>query len=96
MLLSGEQPVQASFQVTELGSRDGLDWVELRPKSKESSFVRAKLGFAGKSLQVMELMDSFGQMTRVEFSHMRRNPPLDDSLFNFVPPPNVDVIGDEG
>ena len=43
-------------------------------------------------LQAMELKDSFGQTTRLEFSAIERNPALDPALFRFTPPAGVDVI----
>jgi outer membrane lipoprotein carrier protein len=42
----------------------------------------------------MEMYDNFGQVTRFFFSEIQRNPELDDSLFEFEPPPLIDLIGD--
>jgi outer membrane lipoprotein carrier protein len=41
----------------------------------------------------MELQDKLGQQTVIEFTAVRRNPTLDQSLFRFTPPPGADVIG---
>ena len=41
----------------------------------------------------MELADKLGQTTRIDFSALERNRPLDDALFRFEPPPGADVIG---
>jgi outer membrane lipoprotein carrier protein len=42
----------------------------------------------------MEMVDGFGQTTRLYFDPMVRNPQLDKEIFDFTPPPGVDVIGE--
>lgn len=94
MLLSSDQPVEDTFVVGELVKSDGKDWVELKPKTTEAVFESVRLGFAGEDLDVMELVDNFGQTTRLTFSGVVKNPKLDVEIFEFVPPPGVDVIGE--
>ena len=93
-LLSGTMPVEENFVLEELGEQDGLSWIELRPRDTEAQFNKVLLGFADNSLQRMAMYDSFGQITRFFFSDMERNPELDSELFVFVPPPQIDLIGD--
>ena len=95
LLLSSNAPLQENFVVREAGLRAGLDWVELTPRSPEGSFSSVLLGFAGPDLKTMELLDSFGQKTQLDFSSTRRNPELDPALFRFTLPTGVDVITDE-
>ena len=94
LLLSGDKPLENSFNVVARGKEGGLDWLELSPKTKDTEFTRVRLGFGPRDLEAMELTDSFDQVTRLRFSHLRRNPVLASSLFKFVPPKGVDVIGD--
>lgn len=94
LLLSGDKPLEDSFNVVARGKEGGLDWLELSPKTKDTEFTRVRLGFGAHDLEAMELTDSFGQVTRLRFTHMRRNPVLASSLFKFVPPKGVDVIGE--
>jgi len=93
-LLASTAPVEDSFNIAELGERDdGSVWLSLTPKSTASNFDGIKVGFDRDGvLQTMELQDAFGQITRLEFSAIERNPPLDAELFRFTPPPGVDVI----
>lgn len=95
-LLAGSNEIERHFNVREAGSRDGLDWLEATPKSREGGFERVRLGFRNQSLQAMELLDSFGQTTVVRFTNLRANLRLGAELFRFQPPPGVDVIGDDG
>lgn len=95
LLLSGDRPLEQSFKITERGTQDGLDWLELSPKTKDTEFSSVRLGFRGDALEAMELTDGFGQTTHLHFTHERRNPPLDNALFKFDPPEGVDVVGDQ-
>ena len=92
--LSTTEPLDRHFEFKELGVQDGLTWVELLPKDKDSQFHSVRLALTDKELLRMEMADNFGQTTSFLFTHMQRNPPLDDKLFHFTPPPAVDLIGD--
>ncbi|HHM05047.1 MAG TPA: outer membrane lipoprotein chaperone LolA [Gammaproteobacteria bacterium] len=93
-LLSTTRPLEESFTVFDDGQADGLEWARLLPKSKDGNFQQVRLGFDGQTLRRMELQDSFNQTTRLDFSAVERNPPLDPAAFRFVPPPGVDVVGE--
>jgi outer membrane lipoprotein carrier protein len=75
--------IGAQFEITELGSHQGMAWVELVPRDPEASFERIQLAFADHLLQRMETRDHFGQVSRIVFHDMQRNVPLDDDLFRF-------------
>lgn len=93
-LLSGTEPISNHFQVNELGEQDQLTWVELIPKDKEAQFSSLRMALHANQLQRMEMADNFGQVTRFFFDQVERNPELSDSLFEFEPPPLIDLIGD--
>jgi outer membrane lipoprotein carrier protein len=94
VLLSGVHPIDRDFKVKDDGRRSGLEWVRLVPKGEDTSFVFILLGFWGQEIREMELHDSFGQVTRLRFQNVQRNPALSPTLFQFKPPAGVDVIGD--
>ena len=93
-LLAGNNEAMRAFQLTDQGTRQGLEWLEAIPKDKEGGFERVLLGFGFSGLEVMELSDSFGQKTVLRLTSFERNPGLDPALFRFVPPKGADVIGD--
>ena len=65
----------------------------LRPlEPGQSDFQRIALEFSGSELVALDLADSFGQDTRVEFTDTRVNSSLDPLLFDFEPPPGTDII----
>jgi len=93
MLLSGREPLEEQFEMRDLGKREKLYWVELRPKVRDTDFRRIFLGLDDNSLKVMELRDQFDQATQIRFHHVEMNPSIDASKFEFTPPEGVDVIG---
>lgn len=93
-LLAGDNNIDKLFNLKDDGDKDGLEWLEATPKSKEGSFEKVRMGFKGSDLQSMELQDNFGQTTLLRFSNLQRNPSLGSSLFRFSPPKGADVIGD--
>ncbi|MDR1888572.1 MAG: outer membrane lipoprotein chaperone LolA [Zoogloeaceae bacterium] len=95
LLIGNGDDVLRQFDLSETDRADGLDWVEARPKKgSDASFEKIRLGFDpdGK-LKAMELFDSFGQTTRLQFSALQQNPKLPPRLFIFTPPQGTDVIG---
>ncbi len=94
LLLSTTEPLEKNFEVRELGMHEGFAWLELNPKDPDSNFDFVKLAMEGDTLRAMEMVDGFGQTTRLYFDPMSRNPQLEASVFQFAPPPGVDVIGE--
>ena len=93
-LLAGSNEIETAFRLTDQGEKEGLEWVEARPREQESNFETIRMGFGFSGLEVMELADNFGQTTVLKFTALRRNPKLDAALFKFTPPKGADVIGD--
>lgn len=93
-ILAGDNSLDKNFVLKDVGTADGLEWVEATPKASDSSFERIRLGFAGGQLKAMVLNDNFGQTTSLNFGHMERNPVLDAGLFRFVPPKGADLVGE--
>lgn len=94
-LLSGAAPIQQAFTIRRIASgEDQLQWYELRPKEKQTEFKLLRVAFDKGQLRAIELEDMFNQRTRLDFQHLERNVSIDPALLRFVPPADVDVIGD--
>jgi chaperone LolA len=93
-LLAGSAEIEQAFELAEAGGGDGLEWLEARPRVRESGFERIRMGFGVAGIEAMELVDPFGQTTVLRFSSLSRNPRLDPSTFRFTPPKGVDVLGE--
>jgi outer membrane lipoprotein carrier protein len=93
-LLAGASDIGKAFELLESGQKDGLEWLEAKPREKESGFERIRLGMSASGVEAMELMDHFGQTTVLRFSNIVRNPQFDAGIFRFTPPKGVDVLGE--
>ena len=93
-LLAGDNAIERNFDLKSAGVKDGIDWLEATPKSKETTFEQIRMGFKGADLDTMELKDQFGQLTVIRFTDLKRNPALSPELFKFTPPKGADVVGE--
>jgi outer membrane lipoprotein carrier protein len=95
LLLSGEVPLEKNFTIESQGLDDGVYWIKLIPKDEDSGFRQVLIGLEGDQLSGMELSDNFGQLTRIYFSHLKLGQKLNPALFEFQPPPGVDVFDEK-
>jgi outer membrane lipoprotein carrier protein len=72
--------------------RDGLEWVLALPKAKDGPFQSMRVGFRDRALAAVEIVDSFGQRSLLQFSQFVPNAALAASRFTFTPPAGADVI----
>lgn len=90
-LLAGAA-LERDFVLQAQPAQDGLDWVQATPRARDGAFQSMRIGFRGKDLAEVEILDSFGQRSRLQFSRYEANPALPESAFRFVPPKGADVI----
>ena len=81
-LLAGGKDIERSFTIKDTSRKGDLEWVMAIPKVRETGFERLFLGFKGDELMEMELHDSFGNRTAIEFSDVQRNPKLPADSFD--------------
>ena len=93
-LLAGASDIANAFDLKELGEKDGLEWLEAKPREKEAGFESVRLGLSTGGVEAMELVDHFGQTTVLRFSNVVRNPQIEPGTFRFSPPKGTDVLGD--
>ncbi len=74
------------------GSDDGLQWARATPKASGGQFQYMRVGFRGRELAAIEIADSFGQRSRLDFSGFVADGAIPAERFRFVPPPGTDVI----
>jgi outer membrane lipoprotein carrier protein len=94
-LLAGSADIEKAFELSDAGAKDGLEWLEAKPREREAGFERVRMGFDAEGLRAMELVDHFSQTTMLRFSNLRRNPKVDKSEFRFEPPKGTDVLGEK-
>ena len=93
-LLAGTKPLNEEFRIEELGLHEGFEWINLYPKAPDASFDYIRVAMEGELLRAIEMVDGFGQQTRLYFDQITLNRPIDKSRYRFTPPPGVDVIGE--
>ena len=93
MLLVEGRPLEEEFVIEDIGVSQGLNWVELQPKVRDTEFNTVQLGFDQASVREMILHDQFGQRTVIKFDDVETNPSFSDETFRFDIPPGADVIG---
>lgn len=93
LLLSGTSEMAEKFRFEEQGLHSGFYWLRLIPRDPDASFDSIRIAMEGDELRAMEMIDGFGQTTRLYLTVINRNPNLDSSAFQFNPPEGVDVIG---
>ncbi len=90
-VLTGSGSLDKEFEIKDLGKKQGLFWVELKPKGSDNEFDSVRIAF-GKSLKKMVLVDNLKQTTTIEFFMPSINPNIKASKFNFKIPKGVDVV----
>lgn len=93
-LLAGKDDITAHFTLRDVGTAEGLAWVEATPKSRDTGFERVRIGLEGGRLGAMELFDQLGGRTRLRFADLRANVALPAQTFAFAPPKGADVLED--
>jgi outer membrane lipoprotein carrier protein len=84
--------LQAEFELSDAPSADGQDWLQAKPRSKDGSLQTVRVGFRGGVLATLEILDSFGQRSVLQFGGFEVNAVLVPDSFTFKPPAGVDVV----
>jgi len=90
-LLAGGS-VERDFELSAQPDQGGLQWVAATPRQKDATIQRLRAGFRGRELAVLEIIDSFGQRSVMEFADLRLNVPVAPERFRFAPPAGTEVI----
>ena len=90
-LLAGGD-LDKDFDLKPQPDRNGLSWAQALPRSKDGQFQSIQIGFKGKQLAAIEIVDSFGQRSDLTFTDLQTNVAVDPAHFRFVPPAGADVL----
>ena len=92
ILLSGKGVLESVFVIKDLGRQGEIDWLLLTPKKNDGGFEKIRIGFGKGRILTLEMVDGFGQTTRVTLRDAKENVQIDAGKFSFKPPAGVDVI----
>lgn len=90
-VLSGTA-LEPEFKLTNLPSTQGLDWASATPRAAGGAFQELRVGFRGKELVAIEITDSFGQRSRLDFQRFAANVVLPATRFEFKVPAGADLV----
>jgi outer membrane lipoprotein carrier protein len=91
-ILFGSNDLEKNFTLAEAPARDGLEWLNATPKTKDTTFEQISIGLRDGMPQAMELKDTFGQTSVLKFTNFQRNPSLSAQQFKFNVPKGADVF----
>lgn len=94
MLLAGQGRLETGFEIKDLGKQGELDWVQMKPKKNDGGFEDIRIGFEKGRIRILEMIDGFGQITRVTLKDAKENNKIAADKFQFKPPKGVDVISE--
>jgi outer membrane lipoprotein carrier protein len=78
-LLAGAADIEKAFDLSDAGDKDGLAWVDAKPREKEAGFERVKLGLGRFGRRGDGARRSLRPDDKLKFSSIVRNPRLDGS-----------------
>ena len=84
--------LRKDFNLEAVADKDGLQWVQATPKTKDGQLTLVKIGFRGNDLAQLEILDSFGQRSLITFTRMELNGNVPADKFQFKPPKGADVV----
>ncbi len=94
LLLAGRGKLDENFLVNHLGLQGQLEWTQLIPKNKDAGYEEIRVGFENGRIRILEMIDSFGQTTRIALRDANENVEINAGKFVFEPPPGTDVVGE--
>lgn len=90
-LLAGGS-LDQDFELSAQPSKDGLEWAQATPRQRDGTIQTMRVGFRGKELAALEILDHFGQRSLLQFPDFKANAAVPPEQFRFTPPPGADLI----
>lgn len=92
-VLSGDAAsISQKYSIRSEGDKKKQVYILSEKDATNKSFDTLTFLFNKDNLISLELKDQLGQITAITFSKVKLNKPVDNTLFVFVAPDNVDVI----
>ncbi|MBS9404436.1 outer membrane lipoprotein chaperone LolA [Halomonas sp. TRM85114] len=96
LLLSGSaDELTESYNVSR-SQRGNAESFTLMPRDPDTLFEELEMTFYGERLGLLQMTDSTGQRTAIEFDEVEQNSDIPDSRFEFEIPEGTDVIRESG
>ncbi len=93
ILLGTAADIESRFAVSH-ALIDDSDAFVLVPKDPDALYTEIRMAFAARRMTRIEIVDSLGQLTEVNFHNVEINAAQAPDEFQFVVPSDADLIGD--
>ncbi len=90
-LLAGGN-VEMDFELKAQPSEAGVDWVLALPRQADGNIQQLRIGFKGRELVALEVLDAFGQRSLMQLSQLQTNVAIGAERFRFEVPKGVDLL----
>lgn len=90
-LLAGAQ-LERDFTLSNEPTHEGVEWVKAVPRQGNGGFESLRIGFRNGELAGVEILDSLGQRSVLQFRAVKLNIPLPADRMVFTVPKGADVI----
>lgn len=87
-----DEKVEKSYRIIPAGTRHGMVWYNLQPRSA-TYFQSIEIGLKNGIMQEVWMYQSSDNITKVRFSNIRVNEGVSARAFEFTPPMGTDVVG---
>ena len=84
--------LSALFTLANAPDAEGQQWVQATPKSRDGQLQSVRLGFRQGQLATLEMLDSFGQRSVMQFGPLDTQSGFKPGHFAFQPPAGADVL----
>jgi len=94
-LIAAGTDLKALGEAFDLKSGDaagGLEWVDARPRQQDGSLQQVRVGLRQGQLATLEIVDSLGQRSVLNFTQWQPAASVAAARFHFSPPVGADVI----
>jgi outer membrane lipoprotein carrier protein len=80
------------FTLANAPAADGQEWVLATPRTRDGQLQSVRIGFRQGQLATLEMLDSFGQRSLMQFGELDTRTGFRPAHFAFQPPPDADVL----
>lgn len=94
LLLSGSADALTENYAVRASQRGTAETFTLTPRSADTLFETLQLTFYAERLGGLQMTDSTGQRTAIEFDNVEQNGKIDDARFSIELPEGTDIIRD--
>ena len=92
LLTADVESLRKNFSIKRSEQTNKTEIFTLTPKVTDGLFQQLILIFVDNQLSEFNIQDSLGQLSKITLSNQKRNQPIDEVIFTFIPPAGVDII----